>query len=52
MGISPLLSLELFLDMVKQFVLDFMHFGCLDIPKKNVSRFLVERKFNNKIGSK
>lgn len=49
-GISPLLSLEPSIDMVKQFVLDFMHLGCLGIFKKMLQDFWLEGNLTTKLG--
>ncbi|KYM97373.1 hypothetical protein ALC62_11978, partial [Cyphomyrmex costatus] len=41
-GISPLLRLEPSIDMVNQFVLDFMHQSCLGVMKKMLIDFWLE----------
>jgi len=41
-GISPLLHLEPPINMIKQFVLDFMHQGCLGVTKKMILDFWLE----------
>ncbi|XP_067206952.1 uncharacterized protein [Linepithema humile] len=41
-GLSPLLQLGSKLDMVKCFVLDFMHLGCLGIMKKMLTEIFLE----------
>lgn len=48
-GISPLVHLEPPIDMIKQFVLDFMHQGCLGVMKKMMVDFWLEGKLITKL---
>jgi len=48
-GISPLLRLEPPIDMIKQFVLDFMHQGCLGVMKKMMIDFWLEGNLATKL---
>lgn len=48
-GISPFLRLEPPIDMIKQFVLDFMHQGCLSVMKKMIVDFWLEGNLATKL---
>lgn len=48
-GISPLLRLEPPINMVKEFVLDFMHQSCLGVMKKMILDFWLEGNLTTKL---
>lgn len=47
--VSPLLQLEPPIDMIKQFVLDFMHQSCLGVMKKMILDFWLERNLTTRL---
>lgn len=51
-GISPLLRLEPSIDMINQFVLDFMHQGCLGVMEKMMLDFWLDGNLATKISQR